>query len=228
MKFIVIEGLDGSGKSTQISKLQNLFKQEGIPLKYLHFPRTNSPFYGEMVARFLRGELGEIDVVNPYIVALLYAGDRNDAKKQIQQWLAKGKTVLVDRYVLSNIAFQGAKLENETDRQKLIKWITELEYSYHKIPKPDLSIFLNVPFSFTQNKLTNNRAGDDRDYLKGQQDIHEKDLNFQKAVRNVYLNQVNADPGFVKIDCFDDNEDMLTPDEIFQKITDCLKSKGMV
>ena len=110
MKFAVIEGLDGSGKSTQLSMLKNYLKAHKISFEYLHFPRTDSPVFGELIARFLRGELGENNAVNPYLVALIYAGDRNDASGLIRGWLNENKLVIVDRYVFSNIAYQCAKI----------------------------------------------------------------------------------------------------------------------
>ncbi len=109
MSFIVIEGLDGSGKSTQINMLKDYFAQKNIPFDYLHFPRTDAPVYGELIARFLRGEMGDIHQVDPYLIALIYAGDRDTAKPMIRSWLDAGYLVLVDRYVISNIAFQCAK-----------------------------------------------------------------------------------------------------------------------
>ena len=187
MKFVVIEGLDGSGKSTQIRLLKEYFEKEKINYEYLHFPRTDAPVYGELIARFLRGEMGDISLVDPYLVALIYAGDRNDAKDLIYEWRKQGTFVLVDRYVISNIAFQCAKLGTQKEREVLKDWILNLEYNYYGLPVPDMNIFLDVPFSFTSSQLQNPREGSDRNYLKGAKDIHEEDLSFQAKVREVYL-----------------------------------------
>jgi dTMP kinase len=218
MSFIVIEGLDGSGKSTQLKLLTDYLNKNSVKYKYLHFPRTDSGIFGDLVARFLRGDLGKIDNVNPYLVGLIYAGDRNDAKNDIQKWIKDGYFVIVDRYVYSNMAFQGAKLKNNHEKQKLRDWLNNLEYNYYKIPKPDISFFLDVPFSFTTNSLTKQRDGNDRNYLKGKQDIHEADLNFQETVRKEYLNLVNSDNNFKLIKCYDSNGNMLPPDDIFKKL----------
>jgi len=218
MKFVVIEGLDGSGKSTQINLLKNYLEKKKIKYKYLHFPRTDSPVYGELIARYLRGELGEMNSVNPYLIALIYAGDRNDAKEMLYKWKEKGNFILTDRYVISNIAFQGAKLHDIHERNTIKEWILNLEYNYNKLPSPDLNIFLDVPFDFTVSKLTDKRVGEDRDYLKGGMDIHEKDLDFQKRVREVYLSMKNVDRSFRIINCTSSEGKILEPDQIFNKI----------
>ncbi len=218
MKFVVIEGLDGSGKSTQINLLRNYLESKKIKYEYLHFPRTDSPIYGELIARFLRGELGENNTVNPYLIALIYAGDRNDAKEMIRKWRKNGCFVLADRYVISNIAFQGAKIEDPYTRNIFKEWVFDLEYSYNKIPVPDLNIFLDVPFNFTVSKLTNQRVGDDRNYLKGNRDIHEADLTFQKKVREVYLSLDQKINNYKIINCASLIDEILDPDEIFNKI----------
>lgn len=218
MKFIVIEGLDGSGKSTQVKLIQNHFNEQGIKFKYLHFPIFESPVFGDLVARFLRGDLGDINSVNPYLVALLYAGDRHNASDTIKRWLNDGFLVLVDRYVLSNIAFQCAKTKDINEQDKLADWIFDVEYNYYKIPKPDVNIFLDVPFSFTKARLQEQRNGDDRNYLNGKQDIHEKDLDFQEKVRQVYLRYIDKESTFSKIDCNDSQGNMLPTEQIFDKI----------
>lgn len=218
MNFAVIEGLDGSGKSTQIRLLRQELERRGIPHKYLHFPRTDAPVYGELVARFLRGELGEINSVHPYLVALIYAGDRMDAAPLIRQWMDEGYFVLADRYVISNIAFQCAKLKEGSERKKLKDWILRLEFNHNNLPVPGVNIFMDVPFSFTSSQLKGDRSGTDRDYLKGERDIHEEDLIFQSAVRDVYLSLQNEIPAYQVLNCTGAGGRMLSPDEVFEKL----------
>jgi len=218
MKFVVLEGLDGSGKSTQVRLLRKHLEKMHIKHQFLHFPRMDAPVYGELIARFLRGEMGDINSVDPYLVALIYAGDRNDAAEQIKKWIGEGYFVLVDRYVISNIAFQCAKLKGKEERQKLNNWILNLEYEHFKIPIPDLNIFLDVPFEFTQTQLSNARTGDERNYLQGAKDIHEDDLDFQQRVREIYLSFGAQQENFSIINCGSLQGSVLPPSAIFDKI----------
>lgn len=216
--FIVLEGLDGAGKSTQISMLRDMLLQRGVASEYVHFPRFDAPVYGELIARFLRGELGGVDQVDPYIVALLYAGDRADMAPQIREWEKQGKVVIVDRYVYSNIGYQCAKMADEESRRRLYDWILNLEYEVNAIPRPDVSLFLDVPFAFTAKKLTEAREGDDRSYLNGASDIHESSLTLQQRVREVYLDATERDDSFVLVDCSDAEGGMAFPEQIFERI----------
>lgn len=216
--FIVLEGLDGAGKSTQIKQLRQLLASRGIESEYVHFPRFDSPVFGELIARFLRGELGSVESVDPYIVALLFAGDRADMAPQIRAWQTEGKVVIVDRYVYSNIGYQCAKLATEEQRAKLKQWILDTEYGYYNIPRPDLSLFLDVPFAFTAKSLTEQRSGDDRAYLNGEKDIHESSLDLQQMVRNVYLEAAKSDEALQVIDCSNADGGMDTPEGIFSRI----------
>jgi len=226
MAIIVIEGLDGSGKSTQVDLLKNFFIKQGRHIEYLHFPRLDSPVYGDLIARFLRGEMGDIYHVNPYLVALLYAGDRFNAKSMIEQWNRQNVTIILDRYVYSNIAYQCAKLQQPSEIEMLKSWIIETEFEYFKLPKPDLNIFLDVPFEFTKRKLTEHRTGSDRTYLEGKPDIHEGNIDFQSKVRRIYLSLENE--WFVKIDCGKDPDTMHPPDLIFNKIIGLLEMKQII
>jgi dTMP kinase len=228
MSLIVIEGLDGSGKSTQLELLRQYLNDHDIAFEYLHFPRVDEGIFGDLVSRFLRGDLGNIEQVNPYLVGLIYAGDRNDAKEIINEWLDDDKLVIIDRYIYSNMAFQGAKLNSRDEKLKLRQWLNQLEFYYYEIPRPQLSLFLDVPFSFTTQSLTNQRIGDDRQYLAGKQDIHEADLSFQERVRQEYLDLIKSEPGFELIECFGSDYKMLPPSEIFDKIINCLGAHGIV
>lgn len=220
--FIVLEGLDGAGKSTQIALLRERFARRGIESAYIHFPRFDAPVYGQLIARFLRGEFGGVGQVDPYLVALLFAGDRAEAAAQIRQWLAEGKAVVLDRYVYSNVGYQCAKLPAGEERRRLARWILDLEFGHNAIPRPDLSLFLDVPFSFTERKLTAAREGADRSYLQGAEDIHEASLALQRAVREVYLDTAAFDPTLRVVDCSDARGGMDTPQGIFAKICDSL------
>ena len=102
--LVVLEGLDGAGKSTQVKKLREYLESVSKSLEYIHFPRYDAPVYGELIGKFLRGGFGSVDEVHPQLVALLYAGDRHDAAAHIREVLDAGGTVLLDRYVYSNIA----------------------------------------------------------------------------------------------------------------------------
>ena len=216
--FIVLEGLDGAGKSTQIRMLRQLLADRGVESEYVHFPRFDSPVYGQLIARFLRGEFGGVQEVDPYLVALIFAGDRADAAPQIRQWLAEGKAVVLDRYVYSNVGFQCAKLPAGEERDRLADWIVNLEFGHNALPRPDLSLFLDVPFAFTERKLSEAREGDDRDYLQGGQDIHEASLQLQQDVRSVYLASAAKDPSLRVVDCSDASGAMESPEGIFAKI----------
>ncbi len=228
MAFLVIEGLDGSGKSTQVKLLRKYLEDKGRKHRYIHFPRTESGVFGELISMFLRGDLGKIDAVNPYLVALLYAADRNDAKAAMLEWLSEGDLLVADRYVVSNIAFQCAKMESVEEKKQLASWIHHLEYTHFGIPRPDLNIFLDVPFGFTRDKLSRNRSGIERGYLKGKSDIHESDLEFQNRVRQVYTEQAQSDQSVRLVKCYDDKMEMLRPGRIFEKVMELLKSENIL
>lgn len=228
MKLIVIEGLDGAGKSTQISLLKEWFAERNLQCRYIHFPRTDAPYFGELVARFLRGEFGKLDAVDPYLVAMLYAGDRKDAAPMIETWLEEKYYVVLDRYTYSNIAYQCAKMNTEAEVKRLMEWIMKLEFEHFGIPKPDINIFLDVPFRFTEEKLKQRRLGDDRTYLMGNSDIHESSLDFQKRVREIYATVATVDESLQVINCHGEDDRMPAPDEIFSLILEKLKEKAIL
>ena len=216
--LVVLEGLDGAGKSTQVKKLRTYLESLSGSLEYIHFPRYDAPVYGDLISRFLRGDFGSNEQVHPQLVALLFAEDRHGAAPQMKEILSAGGNILLDRYVYSNIAYQCAKMKDDKEAEALREWIFNTEYGDFQLPVPDLNIFLDVPISFVESKLKSQRNGQDRDYLEGGQDIHEADIEFQKRVRSIYQKQCEIDPKFIRVDCSDEYGQMLPPDKIFAKI----------
>jgi dTMP kinase len=222
-KFIAIEGLDGAGKSTQIKLLTDYLSAKDIQIKFVHFPRSGEGVFGEMVARFLRGEYGAVDTVHPQLVALMFAQDRKDFATTINKWLEDGYFVIVDRYVLSNIAFQCAKIKDAEEKLYLQQWISDFEYGYNGIPKPDLSIYLDVPFTFTEKALNKRKNDEDRAYLNGKEDIHENDFSLQLAVKLEYEKLVNKHLDITRITCYNSDNEMKSIDQIHKEILSSIK-----
>ena len=218
MPLIVLEGLDGAGKSTQLELLRTRAAELGHRTEFLHFPRVETPLYGEMIARFLRGDFGDATRVDPYTVALLFAGDRAAAAPLLRSWLEEGIYVFLDRYVYSNVGYQCAKMDDADARRRLKEWILELEYGIYAIPRPTMSLFLDVPQRFTASRLAEHREGPGREYLRGGKDIHEASMELQRRVREVYLAAAETDPALKVVDCSDGAGAMLPPEEIFSKI----------
>ncbi|MBO4536701.1 MAG: dTMP kinase [Bacteroidales bacterium] len=216
--LIVLEGLDGAGKSTQLKMVTSYFASLGLKVDYLHFPRYTAPIYGELIAKFLRGDFGAIDQVHPQLVALLFAEDRRDAASLIRSWTNQGHVVVLDRYVYSNVAFQCAKLADPAQAEELRDWILDLEFGRYGIPRPTLNLFLDVPVEFVDAKLKQSRKGGDRRYLEGKSDIHEANIDFQIKVRDLYRAQCDLDNTFLRIDCADPEGHMLPAADIFLRI----------
>ena len=142
-KLIVIDGIDGSGKTTQIELLGKYLSEKNIPYEVINFPRYGENIYADLITRYLEGEFGSINEINPYLMALTFAGDRLLAKPLIEGWLAAGKVVIANRYVSASKAHLGANLP-EDQRENFMEWVDKLEYETNSTPKPDLNILLNV------------------------------------------------------------------------------------
>jgi len=190
-KLIVLEGTDGAGKSTQLELIKKWLEANDLTYDFLHFPKYGHNEFSEIIAKFLRGEFGNVDEVNPYFVANIYAMDRYMYKPTLLQQLENNDVVLLDRYVFSNLAFQGAKYDDGAKSGAIQNWINDFEFEFLELPYPDLTIFLDVPIDVVRSRLKE-REGEDREYLKGEQDIHEADLNFQSKVRDIYLSMEHA------------------------------------
>ena len=190
-KLIVLEGTDGAGKSTQVEKVKNYFHLHSLKYEFFHFPMYGHNEFSEVIAKFLRGEFGGVDDVDPHFVANIYAMDRFMFRPELEKAIEENDVVLLDRYVFSNLAYQGAKYEGR-DSEAIKNWIHQFEFNFLKLPYPDLNIFFDVPMQVVKERLESKREGEDRDYLQGKQDIHEADLDFQSRVRDNYLGLVGS------------------------------------
>ncbi len=223
-KLIVLEGTDGAGKSTQVQKVKEYLEANSLKYEYFHFPMYGHNEFSEVISAFLRGEFGNVDKVDPYFVANIYAMDRFMFLPELNKALQENDVVLLDRYVFSNLAYQGAKFEGE-ESQKIKTWIHGFEFGYLKLPYPNLNIFFDVPIDIVKERLEEKRDGKDRDYLQGKQDIHEADLDFQSRVRDNYLGLVGA-TNYKIVGCATCRPadpagsvvyDVLPPDELFER-----------
>ena len=210
-KLIVIDGIDGSGKTTQINLLSKYLKGKNISHEVISFPRYEDNLYGKLIRRYLEGEFGSIHDVNPYLMALAYAGDRMLAKPLIESWLNSGKLVIANRYVSASKAHLSANLA-EDQREQFMEWIDQLEYQTNSLPKPNLSILLNVDPGIGQQNVQ----------TKGVKDIHEDDLKHLEKAAKVYLELSKAEEGWQVVNC-SDNGKMKTKEEIQNQITALLK-----
>ena len=227
--FLVLEGGDGSGKSSQIALLRDFFKKAGRKTATIHFPRLAVAPYGPLIAEFLRGEFGSVDNVHPKLAALIYALDRGQAAAQLRERLAAGEVILADRYLFSNIAYQCAKVADPAERQRLADWIEKLEYGSHAIPRPALTLYLDVPPEFSRAKLAEARSGPDRDYLQGARDIHEDSRELQDNVRAQFLHLAKTRSGEIGlVDCRAADAGMADKKTIHSRIVDALRYYGVI
>jgi dTMP kinase len=196
-KFIVLEGIDGSGKRTQMEMLARALVAKKIESTRVSFPRYEG-FFGKMVAQFLNGEFGPLDGVDPHFSALLYAGDRLESKPELEAALAEGRTVLADRYIGSNLAHQGARA-TPRKRAEFLKWLKQLEYEVYGLPKEDIVVYLHVP-PREAHRLVGKKAA--RAYTKRRRDLQEANLAHLEAASEVY-DELSRQPNWVRIECAD-------------------------
>ena len=186
-KFIVFEGADGTGKTTQAKLLFDYLKEKKKDVVFSSFPNYQSA-WGKMVRRYLDGEFGDVNQVSPYLASMLYAGDRLSESERIKKWQKAGKIIICDRYMASNIAHQVAKLQPPNSKLQFIKWLEELEYGENKIPKPDLVILLTIPETIAQKFMR-----------KRVRDIHEKNVSYQKRVAKEFLDLAKANKNWAVV-----------------------------
>lgn len=196
--FIVLEGTDGSGKTTQFNQLKERLEAAGYDVATFDFPRYDEPS-SYFVKQYLNGQYGTPDEVGPYTGSLFYALDRYEAGPAIQKALDEGKVVLSNRFTASNMAHQGTKFHYAEERRGYFIWLDNLEFEMLHIPRPDINLVLRVPADVAQAMVDQKAA---RTYTDKKRDIHEADLNHLTRAVEVYDDLCQLFPkDFTRIDC---------------------------
>jgi dTMP kinase len=212
-KLIAIEGIDGSGKRTQVDLLAKTLANRGYSVYSTGFPQYGS-WFGKMVGQFLNGDLGPLESVDPHFAALLYAGDRFEAKPQLEKSLSEGQIVLADRYIGSNMAHQTARAAAEK-RAEFLTWIQHLEYDIYGLPREHLILYLRVPPIAAQSLVAQKSA---RSYTSSKRDILEASLRHLEEAAAMY-DELARNAPWVTIQCFEvASQRMRSPVEISEEV----------
>ena len=216
-KLIVIEGTDGSGKSTQFKKLTERLQAEGLIFKTLVFPQYSEPS-SALIRMYLGGEFGtKPSDVNAYAASAFYAVDRYASfKKDWGNWYDQGGVIISDRYTTSNAVHQASK-ENPENRPEFLRWLSEFEYEKLGMPRPDLTIYLDVPTDFTEKMMRSREAS-----TNTKADIHEKDMSYLATCREMGRT-ASQYYGWKVIPCVRDDE-MRSIEDIHQELYALVKS----
>jgi dTMP kinase len=219
-KLIALEGIDGSGKRTQLDLLARALETRGHAVFQISFPRYDS-FFGKLVARFLNGDFGSVDQVDPHLSALLYAGDRLEAKLELKSALAAGKIVLADRYIASNLAHQSERVPAE-QREEFFGWLKKLEYELYGLPEEDLVIYLRVPATEAHRLVGLKPA---RSYTTRRHDILEVNIGHLEQTAITY-ERLATESNWIRIDCTDPvSGGLYSPEEIHGAVLGAVESR---
>ena len=208
-KFLVIEGIDGSGKETQTELLIEALKEEGEDVEFISFPQYEEESSGP-VKEYLSGKYGTAKEVGAKVASVFFACDRYDGSFKIKRWLKEGKFVVADRYTTSNM-HQAGKIENEKERREFVDWLFDLEFDFFGIPKPDEIIYLKITPEFAMKSLKD----------KENKDIHETDIDHLRGAHKAYMELAEREESFNIVEVTK-NGDFLPPKEINKKILDLL------
>ncbi|MFK7822465.1 MAG: dTMP kinase [Planctomycetaceae bacterium] len=217
-KIIAIEGIDGSGKGTQSRRLVETLQSEGLTVTLLSFPRYSSTRFGAAIGEFLNGRFGDLDTVSPWLISVLYAGDRFESKAVIDEAVASNDLLLFDRYTSSNIAHQGAKVD-ATERDEIIRWIEEIEHNVFGLPRPDLNLLLDVSVETSQALI---RKKAPRDYTDAAADLQESDVAYMSGVHACYQ-QLARRSDWQSIAC-ETTDGVRSMDEIATEVREAIRS----
>ncbi len=152
-KLIVVDGGAHIGKASQADMLMHRLMEDGVSVGKMDFPRYHQNTMGRLINDCQQGKAGSLDSMDPKVAATLFAADRFESKQQIDTWLNEGRTVLLDRYVTSNMLHRGARITDADARDEFFHWIEHVEHELFGLPRPTLTIYLDVPAKETHKLL---------------------------------------------------------------------------
>lgn len=225
-KLIVIDGTDGSGKSTQTKLLIARLKKDKKRVKVVDFPDYYSNFFGNFIGHCLSEQYYNFVKIHPKIASVLYAADRFESKSKIDKWLKEGNIVIANRYATANQIHQGGKIANTKKREEFIKWLNEMEYEVFKIPRPDTVFYLSVPIPIVVKLIAKRNKAQGRAYLGNKKDVHEKDKKHLENSRKSALWLAETQKGWIKVECVKAGQlsrPEIIHEEIYAKVKKVLK-----
>lgn len=217
-KLIVIDGGDNVGKATQADMLMRRLVAEGVAVGKLDFPRYSQNTFGHLLEDCLKGRMGDFMNLHPKIAATLFAADRFESKEELEKWLQEERVVVLDRYVSANMLHQGAKIDDPDEREEFLRWLDHVEYEIFGLPRPDLTIYLEVPPEESQKLL---------EYVVSiggkTPDVAEADRLHQEKVAECanYLRQSRDE--WVTIMCLDSTGSLRTREDIHEELFSIVK-----
>ena len=212
-KLIAIDGGDNVGKATQADLLMRRLVEEGISVGKMDFPRYAQNTYGHLIDDCLKGDCGDFMGLDPKIAATLFAVDRYESKKELMEWLEEGRVVILDRYVSANMLHQGAKIDDPDQREEFLRWLDHVEYEIFGMPRPDITVYLEVPPEESQKLL---------EYVVSigaeKPDVAEVDVAHQQKVAECanYLRQ--SRDKWITVQCLNDEGHLRTREDIHEEL----------
>lgn len=243
--LVAIEGIDGSGKGTQAQMLLERARGMGCTAALLSFPRYQVTQSSKWIAEYLKGDFGELDEVPPLFAGMMFALDRFESKNLIMHLLNEHDLVIMDRYVASNLAYQGARVAYDDrpifdERTKFIDRLRNLEYDIYGLPEPDLTVFLDMPVAFSEY-LISERGGrtytaEDATFKEiaelvdippGRYDIHEENTVYLHTVHKMYYQLIRTNDMYPHevINCQNEEGRLRSREDIAREVWSAVERK---
>jgi len=214
--LIAIEGIDGAGKRTQTKLLVDALRHLGITSTWVSFPRYGETLASDLIARYLNGEFGALESISCHLSALLYAEDRFQSRYMLEKLCATYEVVVADRYVASNIAYQGARMLIP-ERTTFFDWLANVEYAINGMRTADLTVYLDVPVSTSQDLVAQKGS---RTYTDLDADLHESNATLLSNCRATYraLCERQYRSQWLMVECVDAKGGMRSIEDIHAEV----------